>query len=192
MNPIPPSSETDAASVPSRRLWGRYAAVAALAALTGAGVAWRKFSLHDTGGDALAGLWAQSLDLPQGGSLALKTLQGRPLLLNFWATWCPPCVDEMPLLDQFYRENKANGWQVLGLAIDQPSAVRQFLTQNGISYPIVLAGLSGTELGQSLGNLSGGLPFSVLIDAAGVIRQRKIGKLSRTDLHDWRVANGPA
>ena len=105
--------------------------------------------------------------------------------INFWATWCTPCVEEMPLLDAFFQQNQAKSWQVLGLAIDQPSAVKRFLTQHPVTYPIGLAGLNGTSLMAELGNEQGGLPFTLVIDAQQGLRFRKLGKLSQNDLNAW-------
>jgi thiol-disulfide isomerase/thioredoxin len=117
----------------------------------------------------------------------MSSLQGRPLVINFWATWCPPCVEEMPLIDAFFRQNKQNGWQVVGLAIDQPSRVRQFLSQFPVTYTIGLAGLNGTELGKMLGNEQSSLPFTVVLDAQGLVQQRKLGKLTPEDIKNWTI-----
>ena len=115
----------------------------------------------------------------------MAALRGRPLLINFWATWCPPCVEELPLINAFFNQNKVNGWQVIGLAVDKPSSVKTFLTKTPLDFPIGLAGMSGTELGKALGNLSGGLPFSVVLGADGVVVQRKMGRLTPDDLVQW-------
>ena len=162
-----------------------YAGVAGAAALAGAGVAWWKFRAADTGRDAVAALWGLKFDTPSGTTLAMQSLRGKPLVLNFWATWCPPCVEELPLLDSFYKQNASKSWQVVGLAIDQPSAVRAFLQRTPVSFPIGMAGLGGTELGRSLGNLAGGLPFTVVLGAAGDVLQRKMGRITAADLALW-------
>ena len=181
MNAQPPISQ-EGPDPARRRLV--YAGVAGLAALAGGGLAWWNSRLGLAPGSADS-LWPLAFETPTGQVLQMQALRGRPLLLNFWATWCPPCVDELPLLDRFYRENVANRWQVVGLAIDQPSAVRTFLKQTPISFPVGMAGLEGTELGRSLGNLSGGLPFTVVMDANGSLRHRKMGRVTEAELHQW-------
>jgi len=138
------------------------------------------------GAEPPAAFWSQSWESPDGQPLAAADLRGQPLLVNFWATWCPPCVEELPLLDQFYQSRRAQGWQLLGLAIDQPSAVRAFLARRPLSFPIGLAGLGGTELSRELGNSNGGLPFSVLFDRAGRLVERKLGRLHAEDLERWQ------
>lgn len=140
-------------------------------------------------GDQLApAFWQQVFDTPAGPPLTLARFQGRPLVLNFWATWCPPCVKEMPELDQFSRDFSPQGGHVLGLAIDSPTPVKQFLTKVRVGFAIGLAGFGGTELAQALGNTSGGLPFTVVIDAQGRIRQRKMGATSHAELSAWARA----
>lgn len=162
------------------------AGVAAAAGLAGAGFAWRKFRPQPVAGDAAALIWPHRFATPAGATLDMASLRGRPLLLNFWATWCTPCIEEMPLLDEFYRQNAGNGWQVVGLAIDQPEPVRQFLARRPVSFPIGLAAQGGHELGRSLGNLAGALPFTVLVGSGGEIRQRRMGRVTSADLAQWR------
>lgn len=171
--------------------------VAILAGVAGVGVAWRQFEPHGalsdmapgtTGGSEISpaqAFWTMSFDTPGGTSLAMSTFKGRPLLVNFWATWCPPCIEELPLLDSFYQANKARDWTVVGLAVDQPSAVNKWLQAKPLSFPVGMAGLGGTDLSKQLGNRSGSLPFSVVFGASGDVLQRKIGKLSEQDLTAW-------
>lgn len=186
---MPPSVSIDssngqgAGQVLRRRwlLWG----VGAVAALGGAGLAiWRMrpAPVHEGAPDAL---WSAQFEDPTGRALSMEALRGRPLLLNFWATWCPPCVEELPLLNAFYGEHRAKGWQVLGLAIDQPSNVRKFLERMPLDFPVMLGGLGGTDLARGLGNEKGGLPFTVLFGADGSILKRKMGQLTAQDLQSW-------
>jgi thiol-disulfide isomerase/thioredoxin len=177
-------------TINANRRVAMYAGVAAIAAIAGAVVAWNRQAGNgksDIAEEVMQAFWAAEFDTPTGESLSMSGFQGRPLVVNFWATWCPPCVEEMPLIDVFFRQNKKNGWQVLGLAIDQPSRVRQFMGQFPVSYKIGLAGLGGTELGKILGNEVGGLPFTVVLDAQGHLIQRKMGKLSPEDIRKWTV-----
>jgi thiol-disulfide isomerase/thioredoxin len=166
-----------------RRLWMGGVAAAAMAA--GAGVAWWRLRPGEPLSGAEAAFWATELPGLQGESVAFKRFLGRPLLVNFWATWCPPCVEELPMVNAFYRANTPAGWQVLGLAVDQAAPVRSFLQRLPLDFPIALAGLAGTELGRSLGNASGGLPFTVVFGADGAVMHRKLGKLSEADLSLW-------
>ena len=177
-NPVSPPSAS------RRRLLG--GTIAVLAGLAGAGVAWWRFTPDETSGGDPGKLWELEFDLPASGRLAVASLRGRPLLINFWATWCPPCIEELPLLDSFYRQNAPNGWQVLGLAIDKKNLVQDFLRRLPVSFPMAMAGLEGIELTRSLGNSAGGLPFSVLLGADGRVLKRKIGKISARELSLWR------
>ena len=130
-------------------------------------------------------LWALRLERPEGGELVLASLRGRPLVVNFWATWCPPCVHELPELDRFHADHAAKGWQVVGVAIDNPTAVREFLARRPLRFPVGLAGLAGTELARELGNTAGGLPFTVALDGRGRIVQRKLGATTYAELTSW-------
>jgi thiol-disulfide isomerase/thioredoxin len=158
--------------------------VAVVAAFGGAGLALKKQAANLPLETAQA-LWTAEFETPDGQTLKMQNFQGKPLVVNFWATWCPPCIEEMPLLDVFFRQNMSKGWQMIGLAVDQPSRVRQFLAQQAVSYPIGFAGLQGTDLGRVLGNAQGGLPFTVVLDAKGGLIQRKLGKLSIQDINAW-------
>ncbi len=167
----------------TRRRW-LVAGVAAAATATGATLAWMQRSSR-ADADPSAPLWDMEFDTLGPQKLAMRQFAGRPLILNFWATWCPPCIEEFPLLDAFYRQNSPNGWQVVGLAVDQATAVEKFLQQNPVQFSIALAGIQGMELSRSLGNLAGGLPFTVAFNAKLQPMQRKMGRLSLQDLQTW-------
>jgi len=177
------------AAAPARgnqRRWLLMGAVGAAAALAGGGYNW--WRMTPRGDESLpADFWSLGFATPQGARLEMASLKGRPLLVNFWATWCPPCVEEMPLLDRFAREHAASGWQVVGLAVDQAPAVSQWLGRTPVGFPIGLIGLEGATLSRALGNATGGLPFSVLISSDGRVLQRKIGQLSAAELTSWRA-----
>ncbi|MGE0096756.1 MAG: TlpA family protein disulfide reductase [Hydrogenophaga sp.] len=156
-------------------------------AAAGAGAWWsqRRFQLRPVLDKAEAAFWQGEFDGPDGGKVRVADFRGRPLLVNFWATWCPPCVEELPMLNAFQLAQAARGWQVLGLAVDQPSAVRSFLKKLPLKFPVGMAGFGGTELSRTLGNPSGALPFSVVFGASGEVQHRKLGKVSDADLNQW-------
>ena len=130
-------------------------------------------------------LWARRFDKPGGGELVFAELRGKPLVVNFWATWCPPCVKEMPELDRFARDFQSKGWQVVGVAVDGPTPVREFLLKTPVGFPIALAGFGGAQLARELGNTGGGLPFTVAFDAAGKLIQTRVGQTSYEELAGW-------
>jgi thiol-disulfide isomerase/thioredoxin len=175
-------SQRDSPKRSSRRLLLGTAVVAALA---GSVVNWSRLRPRTLDPEATQALWSAEFDQADGQVLRLSDFQGKPLVLNFWATWCIPCVEEMPLLNAFFQENQSKSWQVVGLAIDQPSAVKRFLKQYPVGYPIGMAGLGGTELLKKLGNPQGSLPFTLVLNATGDLVAQKLGKLSSQEMADW-------
>ncbi len=130
-------------------------------------------------------VWSLRFERPGGGEVALHTFRGQPLLLNFWATWCAPCIEEMPMLDRFEREHRIAGWRVLGLAVDSAVPVGEFLARHPVGFAIGLAGTQGVSLSRSLGNTRGALPFSVIFDARGEAVERKLGAVKWDELTAW-------
>ena len=170
----------------------RYFLFGGLGAAGAAGGVWwagRQERPAEEDAEDAAGLWLLRFPQPGGGELVMAALRGRPLVLNFWATWCPPCVKEMPDLDRFQRQFAARGWQVVGLAVDSLAPVREFLARTPVSYVIGLAGAEGVDLSRRLGNERGGLPFSVVFDAQGRVLRRKLGETSFEELTGWGNAS---
>jgi thiol-disulfide isomerase/thioredoxin len=139
----------------------------------------------DAPADPEAALWALSLPAADGRTVSLQAWRGRPMIVNFWATWCPPCVEEIPLFEAFYQVNAAKGWQMVGIAVDSADKVAQFMTQVRMSYPVPIAGAAGVALSKQLGNVAGGLPFTVVVNPQGRIAVRKSGAIKPSDLRQW-------
>lgn len=112
---------------------------------------------------------------------------GRPLLVNVWASWCGPCLKEMPELDRYAREQGEGGVQVLGLALDEPEAVRDFLRRIPVAYPIAIDAPGPADAGVRLGNPRGVLPYTVLVAADGRLLKQKIGPFEEGEIDGWAV-----
>lgn len=180
--PLPPADTFPSAAPLARRSL-------LLAALpVGAVLAQAPAAPSSAGDPALAPLWSSRFAQPAGGELVLSSFRGRWLLINFWATWCAPCIQELPDLNRFHQAQAARGqaaWTVIGLAVDGPTPVRQFLQRftPPLAFPIGLAGLNGAELGRSLGNIGGQLPFTVAISPEGQVAWRHRGVSTLAELN---------
>jgi thiol-disulfide isomerase/thioredoxin len=117
-----------------------------------------------------------------GAARRLTEWQGKALLCNFWATWCTPCRDEIPLLNAAQQHNGAKSLQVVGIAIDNAANVAQFSKTTRIGYPILLADATAIALMRRLGNPGGGLPFTVGLDRHGRLAERKLGAYGEAEL----------
>lgn len=124
---------------------------------------------------------ARFVDL-SGRARHLSEWTGKLLVVNFWATWCAPCLEEIPLLMAARRSHAGIDVEVVGIAIDLASKVSQFAAKLSIDYPVLLAGPDGLDLIRSLGNQSGGLPFTVFLDRAGTVVRQKLGVLRQPEL----------
>lgn len=118
-----------------------------------------------------------------GVTRASSDWAGSVVLINFWATWCAPCRKELPLLVELHQRYAGAGLQLVGIAIDNADAVRQFAEEFGLEYPLLLGEDAGIELGYRLGNDIGALPYTVVTDRAGTIVLRKRGLLERSELN---------
>jgi peroxiredoxin len=115
----------------------------------------------------------------------LTGYRGRRLLLNFWASWCGPCLQEMPALGQAQAKFGERGPIVIGIAMDEPARVRPFLTAHPLTYPILLGRLAAPSTSLQLGDIREGLPYSVLVDASGQILATHAGALSPAQIEQW-------
>lgn len=122
-------------------------------------------------------LWQTTLADPAGKQVSLASFQGKPLIVNFWATWCEPCREEMPEISALATARPDIA--VVGLAIDETAAVHEFSVSTPVSYPLLMAENEGMPLAEQLGNNKGVLPFTVVISANGQISQTFFGRVSR-------------
>lgn len=108
--------------------------------------------------------------------------RGKIIAVNFWATWCAPCREEIPLFMEVRRERASQGFEVVGIAVDNPDKVAEYARNAAISYPVLIADGSGLDLIRKLGNASGGLPYTAFLDRGGRPVRTKLGALKRPEL----------
>ena len=105
--------------------------------------------------------------------------RGKVVLLNFWATWCPPCLKEIPDFIELQNQYKNADFQIIGIAMDNIDAVKTFVASQGMNYPVIPAETEAIELGQRYGNKIGALPYSVFINKNGDVTHTIVGELSK-------------
>lgn len=110
---------------------------------------------------------------------------GRPVLLNVWASWCGPCIREMPELERYARAQGPHGTQVVGIALDDAASVRAFLQRVAVGYPVLLDAPGPRDAGVRLGNVRNVLPYSVLLGADGRVRRQKTGPFGAGEIEEW-------
>lgn len=134
-------------------------------------------------GEVIPSLELASLD---DGLMKLPSAySGRPQLINLWASWCGPCIEEMPELDRFAHQQGSDGVQVVGIALDDADAVRAFLQKIPVRYPILIDAAGPADAGVQLGNVKGVLPYTVLLDAQGRLVKQKIGPFRDGEIDGW-------
>lgn len=169
----------------NKRQWTLLIAVGLIAGALGIGLSTFKFRTTSASDQAVELFLKQELKSPDGSTHNTKAWRNKILVLNFWASWCPPCVEEMPALTRTFDHYKDKNVLFVGIGVDSPSNIRLFLEKTPVNYPITISPLEGVNWAKSMGNPSGGLPFTVLIDEKGVIKKTKLGKISEDELKSW-------
>ena len=138
---------------------------------------------------------AASFEDGSGRSRSLAEFQGKVLVVNFWATWCKPCLEEIPVFVKMQQKFGAEGLQFVGIAIDNPVKVREFAAKYQMNYPVLIGEMEAIELARAAGNTLGGLPFTVILDRKGRLIRTEIGGLNERKLipiiQPSLLGNGP-
>lgn len=164
--------------------WLALAAAGLLALAAGiyfGGNTWDRTSDDARGKDAGV-LFGVALPDATGQEQSLGQWKGKVVVVNFWATWCTPCRDEMPEFVKVQRELGGRGLQFVGIAIDQPDKVQEFSAEIGLNYPALIGGYGAMELSKALGNRLGALPFTVVVDRSGRVVHTQLGPLREPSL----------
>ena len=127
-----------------------------------------------------------SFDDLNGDQILIQDLRGQKFtIINFWATWCAPCIEEMPMFSRFHKDNKKDGIRVIALAVDNRTQINKFLQNKNLSQPILIVGAKGNELARLLGSEKDALPFTALIGPNGKLLKTKMGKISENEVKLW-------
>lgn len=149
--------------------------VAALAA--GSWLAHTRYAPEPPAAPAVAAIWSLSFPDPSGKVQPLAQWRGKVVVLNFWASWCAPCREEMPDFAALRAQHHANGVEFVGIAIDNVDNVVQFLQKQPVNYPILIGEGAAHGLARQLGNPSGALPYTIVLDRTGRIAMTHLGRL---------------
>lgn len=173
---------TEQSSPPLQKRRGLVLALAALVAL-GLGVyAFRLLPEPAPGSRDSGTLMAVSLPDVDGNQQSLSQWRGRLLVVNFWATWCAPCKEEMPMFVRAQRAHAPKGLQFVGIAVDDAAKVRQFAEEIGLNYPALIGGYGAMELSKSLGNTIMALPFTIVVDPKGNVVLTQLGPVREAQI----------
>ncbi|MGP1666668.1 MAG: TlpA family protein disulfide reductase [Rhodanobacter sp.] len=127
-------------------------------------------------------LFTSTLSDAQGKAYSFAQWRGKTLIVNFWATWCPPCREEMPAFSRLQAKYAANGVQFVGIALDEADNVQAFSTQYPVTYPLLVGGTDGATLAQMLGNTRLALPYTLIVSPAGEASFTQLGGVSEREL----------
>jgi len=156
--------------------------LALLALAAGIWLAQTRYAPQPPAAPVAADFWALAFPDLEGRPQAMGQWRGQVVVLNFWASWCAPCREEMPDFDDLRAEYRANGVEFVGIAIDSPGRVASFLKDFPVQYPILIGEGAATNLAEQLGNPSGALPYTIVLDRDGRIVMSHLGRLHRDTL----------
>jgi thiol-disulfide isomerase/thioredoxin len=134
--------------------------------------------------DVVAAILDSRLHTLDGAVQTLSKFRGQVLVINYWATWCAPCREEIPVFIKLQKEFTGNGVQFIGIAVDQADKVRDFAQEFGINYPLLIAGMDAVELSRQAGNKAGVLPYTLVLDRSGTIAASLVGGISEVRMRE--------
>jgi len=166
--------------------------LAAAILATGAGIFAYRATLPDrSAADAVAELMRLRLPDISGKDRSLAQWRDKVLIVNFWATWCEPCREEIPVLLRVQAKHASNRVQIVGISVDSVDKVRQFALEYRIGYPLVIGTMAVIDLTRRLGNKTAGLPYTVVLDRAGRVVKTHLGGISEVELESAiKLASG--
>jgi len=135
--------------------------------------------VENGGNQSTQPLFATTFPDEKGQPQSLKNYAGKIVVLNFWATWCEPCREEMPELSNLYNTYQNRNLVVLGIAVDDVAAISNFVKETKVSYPLFAADMQGMEIATSLGNNKSVLPYTVIIKADGSVAKTYFGRVTQ-------------
>lgn len=167
--------------MPSGRALFASAAVALIALAAGIAFRWQA-PTDRVRAESVAALTRTELPDLSGQPTSIDRWRGRVLVVNFWASWCAPCRDEIPGLVRMQQKYAANGLQIVGIAVDSAAKSREAAGEMKISYPVLVGGMGTVDLTRELGNRVGGLPYTLILDRQGQLVGTHLGILTEPEL----------
>ncbi|MDP2868846.1 TlpA disulfide reductase family protein [Methyloversatilis sp.] len=168
-------------------IWLRRTVIAAVVLTAGAAGVWSALSRQPKLDAAPTTVAADRLDAlrladASGTEMPFSAWRGKLLVVNFWATWCPPCREEMPGFSRIAGRLRDRGVQFVGISIDSADNVRQYLQEEAIDYPLLIGGADAIQISAELGNSAQGMPFTVIFAPDGSLVERKLGTYKEEEL----------
>lgn len=174
-------------------VWPRRAVIAAIVLGAGAAGVWsaksRQPRLDAAPAVTLERLNALQLADATGAAMPFAAWRGKLLVVNFWATWCPPCREEMPGFSRIAGRLRERGVQFVGISIDNVDNVRKYQQEEPVDYPLLIGGADAIQISAELGNAAQGMPFTVIFAPDGKLIERKLGAYKEDELETVLLAH---